>query len=671
MPDAPQPDTAPDPHLEKVLVEYLDGSVCGTTDLDRWIEAHPEHDEDLRRFAENCAWMRGFAGAAPPVFGAVIAAERTDPFSADAAGADPADLSTTDAARYVDLAPHARGGLGEVFTAYDRELHRVVALKRIRSDHARDSRSQRHFLVEAEVTARLDHPGVVPVHSLFRDDADLPCYTMRFIEGQTLDDAINTHYAGPPEPVAFRRLLQSFIQVCETVAYAHSRGILHRDLKPQNIMLGKFGETIVVDWGLAKVVGRPAEESPNSPEGTLRLVGDSSLDRTAMGDAVGTPAYMSPEQAAGRWDVINAASDLYSLGAVLYAILTGGPPLRGDNWPEIQQKIQRGDFSHPRVVNPATPRALEAVCLRAMAMKPEDRYPSARALADELERWLAGEPVQAYPEPVADRLRRWAKRHQVLVTNGAFAIVVLIALTWGLSIMNAEARVTRQLKLNYQGELGRTSRAIDQALSRYARLDASAFRAIDQIAADLTRDPRWRRPESEDLRRHVSRRVVEFWDRALELDQTRDGKPGPRSRIYLRRRALSLARFGEHQQADAAVRTLLATAQAREQVGLAAHDYARIYALCTAAAVTDASIAARYSGRSMDFLREAEEAGFFNGSTRTTPLDADPDFVSLRPRADFRRLVASLPAAEPADGPASDQPAAPWIDAPRTLRQEP
>ena len=305
------------------------------------------------------------------------------------------DPVPTVAARYVGLEPHARGGLGEVFTATDTELRRVVALKRIRDGRADDAPSRRRFLLEAEVTARLEHPGIVPVYGLFHDDAGRPCYAMRFIEGQTLDAALRGYHAGPPDPVAFRRLLRAFVQACETIAYAHSRGVLHRDLKPQNVMLGKFGEAVVVDWGLAKIVGRSGGGPDAEGEATLRPSGDSSEDETAMGSAVGTPAYMSPEQAAGRWDVTGPASDVYNLGAMLYALLTGRAPLEKGNWPEMQQKIQRGLFPRPREVKADVPRPLEAVCLRAMALDPPARYPSARALAAEVELWLADEPVGA------------------------------------------------------------------------------------------------------------------------------------------------------------------------------------------------------------------------------------------------------------------------------------
>ncbi len=159
---------------------------------------------------------------------------------------------------FTDLTPHARGGLGEVYRGTDPDLHRTVAVKCLQDRHARNADSRRRFLLEAEITARLEHPGVVPVYGLYAG-GDQPAYAMRFVEGQTLAEAIAGYHAGRPDPVAFRRLLQSFLQVCQTVAYAHSRGVIHRDLKPANVMLGQFGVTLVVDWGLAKVVGRPED----------------------------------------------------------------------------------------------------------------------------------------------------------------------------------------------------------------------------------------------------------------------------------------------------------------------------------------------------------------------------------------------------------------------------
>ena len=392
------------------------------------------------------------------------------------------DAATADAPRgavpFVDVTPHARGGLGEVFRATDPDLHRTVAVKRLREELADRLESRRRFLVEAELTARLEHPGVVPVHSLFHDKQGRPGYAMRFVEGQTLAEAVDAYHAGPPAALAFRRLLQSFLQVCQTVAYAHSRGVIHRDLKPANVMLGKFGETLVVDWGLAKVVGRP-EDAGAEPgaEGTL-VFGSGSGGETAMGSAVGTPAYMSPEQAAGRWNVIDHRADVYGLGAVLYAILAGRPPLGKGDWPEMQQRIQRGDFPRPRDVKPGAPRPLEAVCLKAMAPWPEDRYPSAQAVAADVERWLADEPVGAYREPLSARARRWVRRHRTAAGAAAALLVAALAVAGvGLVVLgqkNREIAAERNAARDAAGESQAVNAFLTEDLLGQADPDANS-----------------------------------------------------------------------------------------------------------------------------------------------------------------------------------------------------
>ena len=185
--------------------------------------------------------------------------------------------------------------------------------------------------------------------------------------------------------------------VCNAIDYAHSRGVLHRDIKPANIIVGKHGETLVVDWGLAKVLGR---SDPGSVERTL--IPKSSTSGTAEtlpGSALGTPAYMSPEQARGDLDQLGPRSDVYSLGATLYFLLTGQTPLEGDDIGAVLRAAQEGRFAPPRKHDPSIDKALEAVCLKAMALSPEDRYTTPRALADDLERWMADEPVSAWREP--------------------------------------------------------------------------------------------------------------------------------------------------------------------------------------------------------------------------------------------------------------------------------
>jgi serine/threonine protein kinase len=182
------------------------------------------------------------------------------------------------------------------------------------------------------------------------------------------------------------------------VAYAHSRGVLHRDLKPANVMLGKFGETLVVDWGLAKVVGRPDTTPPD--EGALRPGRDRAAAPTQLGKAVGTPGYMSPEQAAGRWDILGPTSDVYSLGATLYVLLTGKAPSSSGAGAGLAPSGPAAVLP-PRQLKPSVPAALEAICMKAMALRPEDRYATALALSADIEHWLADEPVTAYREPWA------------------------------------------------------------------------------------------------------------------------------------------------------------------------------------------------------------------------------------------------------------------------------
>ena len=237
--------------------------------------------------------------------------------------------------------------------ALDSELNREVALKELRPELADDHGSRARFLLEAEVTGRLEHPGVVPVYGLGCDPQGRPFYAMRFVRGDTLQEAIDRLHASDSATVtdprrwnlALRQLLNRFIAVCNVVAYAHSRGVIHRDLKPANILLGPYGETLVVDWGLAKVVGRGEPAAKRRARSSSPLQPGSDSSETLPGTALGTPAYMSPEQAEGRLDQVGPLSDVYSLGATLYCLLTGRPPIEETDVGEALRRVQRGGSS--------------------------------------------------------------------------------------------------------------------------------------------------------------------------------------------------------------------------------------------------------------------------------------------------------------------------------------
>ncbi len=397
-----------------------------------------------------------------------VAVARRDDLDPDRTGTFAgAGEPTSAGTRFRILRPHARGGLGEIFVARDTELNRDVALKEIQQQFADDPQYRTRFEFEAEVTGGLEHPGIVPVYGLGHTPDGRPFYAMRLVKGDSLKEAVRLFRDAENQPgrdqgqstLGLRELLGRFIDVCDAVAYAHSRSVLHRDLKPANILLGKYGETLVVDWGLAKALGAPEPDDPiERSEPPMKPASGSALQPTEIGSAIGTPGYMSPEQVDGRSGTIGVRSDVYCLGATLYHLLTGHAPCEAEERGQIYQKVLAGAIPRPRSINSRIAPALEAICLKALALNPAGRYSSAEALKADIERWLADEPVGAYPEPLAARAARWVRRNKPWVVAAAgllfLSLLGLAAHDWRLGLEQAKTA----------SQLGKTRDAITSLL---------------------------------------------------------------------------------------------------------------------------------------------------------------------------------------------------------------
>jgi serine/threonine-protein kinase len=470
--------------------------------------------------------------------------------------APPAVEGTSTAAglRFRILRPHAEGGLGRVSVARDEKLHRQVALKEIRPDRRGDPYLRRRFLAEAEITGQLEHPGVVPVYALEEGPDGEPYYAMRFVQGRTLADAIRAYHAAPA-PLAFRDLLKRYTDACQTLAYAHSKGVVHRDLKPANVMVGDYGETLVVDWGLAKRLGAAPAAGAVQPAGegaagTMTSDEAQTTDQrpaesaggglTQAGQVLGTPAYMAPEQAEGRVEELGPAADVYALGAILYEILTGQAPYRGAGAAVLAQ-VRQGPPPGPGQVRRGVPPALAAVCQKAMARSAADRYAGAAELAREVERWLADEPVSAYREPLLARAARWGRHHKATVA-GAITLLVtaVLALTASTFLISREQ--------------GRTEAARGRAQDNFVKARSAVDLMLTQVSED--EDQLFDLPRVAEVRRRLLEEALAFYQGLSQEDSQDPEVRAETARAYLRVGGIN-DELGRHAEAEGAYRAAL------------------------------------------------------------------------------------------------------------------
>ena len=406
-------------------------------------------------------------------------------------------VDSDDPERYEQIAEHARGGLGRVVRAIDKRLNRTVAVKELLR-HG-ESANEARFLREAMITARLEHPGIVPVHEAGRWPNGDPYYVMKLVEGRTLKELI----ASKPTPRERLSLLGHVIAIADAVGYAHSQGVIHRDLKPSNVIVGEFGETIVVDWGLAR------DRHHHVPELAEELIAAAGSASTVSGKVVGTPAYMAPEQARG--ELVDERADVYAIGAVLYELLSGTPPHHDDTPQATLDRVIAGPPRPLCALTPSVPDELGTIVGKAMARDPQDRYPNASALADDLRSFQHGKLVSAHSYTAWSLLRKKLSQHR-----GVVAVALASAIALGAVGVESFRRVVAQRNIA-EVERVRAEDSRSQAEGRQREL--VLLQAVTALRKDPTATLAWLK--TYELRDQERAHVIDLIDEAIALGVAR------------------------------------------------------------------------------------------------------------------------------------------------------
>lgn len=370
-----------------------------------------------------------------------------------------------------------RGAMGIIFEVSDSSLgNRPVAMKVIQNP---DDQSRREFIKEGIITGFLQHPNIVPVHYMGKNQLGQDYYVMKIISGDDLKKVLDGLEKNRPEYRHYDllALLRIFCKVCEAVAYAHAKGVIHRDLKPANIMIGKYGEVLVVDWGLAKIVGRENQDQVRNFSQTLPIDDTAFKDKTISGEIAGTPVYMSPEQAIG--DNIDHRSDIWSLGVILYRILTGQMPFGGKSTLIVLKNVVEQPLPLPRTVKKTVPAELEAIVIKALRKAREERYQSAADLLFDVQRYLDGGKVSAYKYRLADEVKRTVKKHPAKVLSSAVATVLV--LFFGVIFAAYSARAEKEKREETALRLTAEEKARQEADAR-ANVETQRREALEKRA---------------------------------------------------------------------------------------------------------------------------------------------------------------------------------------------
>ncbi|MCA9212338.1 MAG: protein kinase [Planctomycetales bacterium] len=366
--------------------------------------------------------------------------------------------------QYELLQEVARGGMGVVFKARQMSLNRIVALKMILSGQFAGEEEVQRFRTEAEAAANLEHPGIVPIFEIGEYDGH-HYFSMGYVEGQSLADRVAD---GPLEPHESASVVKD---ICDAMAYAHDRGVIHRDLKPANVLMDAGGQVKITDFGLAK-----------------KIEANSSL--TGTGQVLGTPAYMPPEQASGNVDTVGPLSDLYSIGAILYCLITGRPPFQAASPLDTLMQVLEREPPSPQLINPQTPKDLETIALRCLEKNIRNRYASVKDLGDELGRFLRGEPIEARPLSAPARLWRWCKRKPAVagLCGVATALVLVFSVGGPMMAMQQAKFARRQVELKQDAIDARTAAEAARKQEEVERKNAETAKSEAVAAKDALSD---------------------------------------------------------------------------------------------------------------------------------------------------------------------------------------